>query len=207
MILSFNPDTPVWPQFFITRVIGSEDLPDVEILTLPSYPSADALPNLEELQRLIMTGEDFYTVGGSSIDYGGIEACLPALHQVIIDAGIREELVWQPERTEAYAEQVFSSQPVPVLNSPLSGSTLGQMVTAAGGGAAFMAAFPHPDVGHITIYFVLIGGTRIVLGAADGISIALRQGLSYILLKWMGVPATAATPRKRKASASGAEAV
>ena len=66
-----------------------------------------------------------------------------------------------------------------------------------------MAAFPHPDVGHITLYFVLIGGTRIVLGAADGVSIALRQGLSHILLKWMGVPTTTATSRKRKKAASG----
>lgn len=65
-----------------------------------------------------------------------------------------------------------------------------------------MPAFPHPDVGHITLYFLLIGGTRIVLGAADGISIALKQGLSYILLKWMGVPVTTATPRKRKKAAS-----
>jgi len=203
MILLLNPDTPPWPQFFLTRVVGSEDLPDVEILTLPAYLSAAAIPNLEELQRQLMTREDFDTVGGSGIDHGGVEACLSALHQVIIDAEVREELPWQPERTREYAEQIFSAQPVPVMNSPLSGSTLGQLVAAAGGGAAFMAAFPHPDVGHITLYFVLIGGTRIVLGAADGISIALRQGLSHILLKWMGVPTTRATSQKRKKAASG----
>lgn len=203
-IAPLDHDATPWPQFFLTRVIGSEDLPDVEILTLSAFPSADAPLNLDELRRLIMAREDFETVVWSGIDYGGSEACLAALHQVIIDAEIREELPWQPERTRAYAEQVFSAQPVPVMNSQLSGSTLGQMLTAAGGGAAFMAAFPHPDVGHITLYFVLIGGTRIVLGAADGISIALRQGLSHILLKWMGVPATAATSRKRKSSAPGA---
>jgi len=28
-------DRPPWPRFFVTRVIGGEDLPDVEILTLP----------------------------------------------------------------------------------------------------------------------------------------------------------------------------
>jgi hypothetical protein len=194
------PQSP-WPQFFLTRVVGSEDLPDVEILTLPAYPSADAIPNLEELQVQIMAREDFDTVGGSGIDYGGAEACLAALHQVIIDAEIREELPWQPERTREYAEQIFSAQPVPVMNSPLSGSTLGQMVAAAGGGAV-MAALLHPDVAHITLYFVLIGGTRIVVGAADGISIALRQGLSHLLLKWMGVSATVATSRKRKKAAS-----
>lgn len=202
MILLLNPDTPPWPQFFLTRVVGSEDLPDVEILTLPAYLSAAAIPDLEELQRQIMTREDFETVGGSGIDSGGTEACLSALHQVIIDAEVREELPWQPERIRQYAEQIFAAQPVPVMNSPLSGSTLQQMVEAAGGGAAFMAVFPYLDVGHITLYFVLIGGTRIVLGAADGISIALRQGLSHILLKWMGVPSTTATSRKRKKPAS-----
>ncbi len=202
MVLLLNPDTPPWPQFFLTRVVGSEDLPDVEILTLPAYLSASAIPKLEELQRQLMTSEDLNTIGGSGIDHGGVEACLSALHQVIIDAGVREELPWQPERTREYADQVFTSQPVPVMNSPLSGSTLGQLVAAAGGGAAFMAACPHPDAGHITLYFVLIGGTRIVLGAADGISIALRQGLSHILLKWMGVPTTKATSRKRKKAGS-----
>jgi hypothetical protein len=149
-----------------------------------------------------MTREDFETVGGSGIDHGGAGACLSALHQVIIDAEVREGLPWQPERTREYAEQIFSAQPVPVMDSPLSGSTLAQMVAAAGGGAAFMTAFPHPDVGHITLYFLLIGGTRIVLGAADGISIGLRQGLSHILLKWMGVPASKATTRKRSAASS-----
>ena len=66
------------------------------------------------------------------------------------------------------------------MNSPVSGSTLLQMVTATGGGAAFMAAFPSADATHIAIYFLMIGGTRIVLGAADGISIGLKQGLSHI---------------------------
>jgi hypothetical protein len=73
MILLFNADTPPWPQFFLTRAIGSEDLPDVEILTLPSYQSADAISDLEELRRRIMTREDFEIVGGSSIDRGGTE--------------------------------------------------------------------------------------------------------------------------------------
>ncbi|HEY6331109.1 MAG TPA: hypothetical protein VI756_17405 [Blastocatellia bacterium] len=75
MILLFNnPDTPPWPQFFVTRVIGSEDLPDVEILTLPAHQSADAITDPVELQRQIMTpeGEDFETVGGSGIHGGAL---------------------------------------------------------------------------------------------------------------------------------------
>ena len=59
MILLLNPDTPPWPQFFLTRVVGSEDLPDVEILTLPAYLSAAAISTLEELQRQLMARGGF----------------------------------------------------------------------------------------------------------------------------------------------------
>src|ERR1700761_6072492 len=72
------------------------------------------------------------------------------------------------------------------------------MVAAAGGGGAFMAAFPNTDFQHVIIYFLLIGGTRIVLGASDGVSIALKRGLSHILLKWMDVPLTIANTAKQK---------
>ncbi len=44
MILLLNPDMPPWPQFFLTRVIGNEDLPDVEMLTLPAYLGREAHP-------------------------------------------------------------------------------------------------------------------------------------------------------------------
>lgn len=193
-----STDFGSWPQVFVTRVIGAEDLPDVEILTLAAYQSPAAIPDLEHLERLLHSGavEEFQMIGGSSIDYSA-EACRAALHQVIIDASVREGLPWNPGRTEAYAREIFSSYPVPVMNSPLSGSSLLQMVTAAGSGAAFMAAFPHPDLGHVTLYFLMIAGTRIVLGAADGVSIGLKQGLSHLILKWMGVPKTVASPKKR----------
>jgi len=127
-----------------------------------------------------------------------VDACRAALHQVIIDAALRENLPWNPTRTETYADEIFSSYPVPVMNSPVSGSSLLQMVTAAGAGAAFMAAFSHPDLGRITVYFLIIGATRIVLGAADGIAIGLKQGLSHLILRWMGVPPQVANPTKRK---------
>lgn len=188
-------DTQRWPQFFITRVIGSDDLPDVEILTLPSYQSSSVIPDLEHLENLLLSHEveEFQTIGGSSIDRGP-RASFATLHQVVLDAYVREDMPpWDPAHVQAYAEKIYSAYPVPVMNSPVSGSSLLQMVTATGSGAAFMAAFPHADLGHITIYFLMIGGTRIVLGAADGISLGLKQGLSYLLLKWMGVPTTVAS--------------
>ena len=87
---SLSADSDVRPQFFVTRILGSEDLPDVEILTLPSYHSSSAIEDLEGLERLILTREYFETIGGSSIDHSA-NACISALHQVVIDAGIREE--------------------------------------------------------------------------------------------------------------------
>jgi len=195
-----------WPQVFVTRVIGNEDLPDVEILTLPSYKSADAIKSIEALAELLHSHqvEEFKLIGGSSIDHDS-RACLAALHQVILDAHVREDMPpWDPKQIEDYAEAIYASYPLPIMNSPLTGSSLLQLVTAAGGGAAFMAAFPH-DLGHITLYFLVVGGTRIVLGAADGISIGLKQGLSHVILKWMGVPQATATAKKRKAKSAASD--
>jgi hypothetical protein len=165
---------------------------------LLASPYESALSDLESLERIILSGEveEFQTIGGSSI-YHDPKACIGALHQVIIDAAVREGLPWNPPATEAYARKIYSEYPVPVMNSPISGASIMQMVTAAGSGAAFMAAFPHPDLGQVTIYFLLIGSTKIVLGAADGISMGLKQGLSHLILKWMGVPASAANPKKQ----------
>ena len=204
-----SPETvQPWPQYFITRIVGNEDLPDVEILTLPQYESADPIKTLDELAAYLHSHqvEEFVPIGGSGIDHDS-RACLAALHQVILDAHVREEMPpWDPKQIVSYAETIYASYPLPIMNSPLTGSSLLQLVTAAGGGAAFMAAFPH-DLGHITLYFLVVGGTRIVLGAADGISIGLKQGLSHVILKWMGVPRTAATPTKKKAKpASGTSA-
>ena len=192
MIASFS-ESGAWPQMFITRVVGSEDLPDVEILTLPGYPMPRDIPDLEHLQLILSHSRDFETVVRPGIDRRGADAVRAALHQVIIDASEQQGLSGNPLRMERYAQELFSSYPVPIMNSPLSGSSLLQM---AGSGAAFMARFPHPDVGHITLYFALIGATRIVLGAADGISTGLKQGLTHLTLKWMGIPQTAASARK-----------
>lgn len=191
-----------WPQIFITRIIGTEELPDVEILTLPEYISPNAIPNLNHLHRLLQfqSIEEFPTIYTSVVDSGGIDACRDALRRIINDGTAREELPLNTKMTDEYAEVIFSSYPVPVMNSPITGASLMQMVKAAGTGAAFFVMFPHPDLGQISLYFLTIGVTRIVLGAADGISIGLKQGLAHVILKWMGVPETTANPKKRKNS-------
>jgi hypothetical protein len=84
------------------------------------------------------------------------------------------------------------------MNSTLTGSTLSQMLVTAGGSAGFIAAIPHADVKTVLLYFAVIGGTKIVMAASDGVSTALKQGLTYHLLKWMKVPENVASVRKAR---------
>jgi hypothetical protein len=74
------------------------------------------------------------------------------------------------------------------MNSPIAGMTLAQLFATTGSGAAFLAMFPHADGHQIATYFLVVGGTKIVFAAADGIGHALKHGLSYVLLNWMGAP-------------------
>lgn len=93
----------------------------------------------------------------------------------------------------------------PVMNSPISGTTLMQLFAATGSGAAFLANFPHPDGGQIATYFLVVGGTKVVFAAADGIGYALKHGLAYLLLKWMGAPIEFLEAEKKKAQPAKAE--
>ena len=83
---------------------------------------------------------------------------------------------------------IYEAQPLPIMQSPLIGKTLAELAKAAGGGVAFYSMFPHPGVGEVAIFFLLIGGTRIIFGTSDGIANGLKHGLSYRIQKWMGVP-------------------
>jgi hypothetical protein len=79
-------------------------------------------------------------------------------------------------------------EPIPVMHSPIEGTTLAHLFATTGSGAAFLAYFPHPDLGQIATYFLVVAGTKIVFGAAEGIGYALKHGLAYMILKWMGAP-------------------
>jgi hypothetical protein len=126
---------PHWPQFYLTRVIGTRDLPDVEILTRPDYRLPNAISDLKELQRQIMIDESFRPVRGSDTR-DGADVCFHALFEAIADVQRENELPINYDLGVAYANQIFSSRPVPVMNSPLSGSTLLQMTASAGSGNA-----------------------------------------------------------------------
>jgi hypothetical protein len=193
------------PQVFITHVLSPGDLPNVEILTIPNYPFQTGINDAGAvLQQLQIEG---FAI---RVEYFEADVRLETLSEGIAvllrngefrdridDVDIGTTRI-DNETLRLYAQQVVFSQPIPIMNSPISGSTLANMV-GAGGGAAFITMFPHPDAGQIALYFLMLGGTRIVLGAADGVSLALREGLSSMLLKWMGVPyTTKATTRTRK---------
>jgi hypothetical protein len=181
------------PEFFLTRVVGGEGQPDVEILTLPPCKDPAAL-NADLLIRegLVAAG---YQIGPST---SGNNKCFDALMQLIDEARMNEQQPPDEQMLRRFATQIYTRQLVPVMNSPISGKTLAELVAAAGGSTAFMATFSTVDATHVSIYFLLIGGTRIVLGAADGISEALQYGLRHILLTAMGVPAIAAGSARQK---------
>ena len=49
-----SPETNhAWPQFFVTRIVENEDLPDVEILTLPRYEASAAVKTIDELAAFL----------------------------------------------------------------------------------------------------------------------------------------------------------
>ena len=182
-------------QFFVTHVVGSEELPNVAIITLPEYPYSESVSDMTQLMNY-MSGEfiprpDTLTTDINPDHYRTL------LADIVTDAQQREDFPPTPQTLLPYVDSIISNCPLPTMHYPISGETLLHMITAAGSSAALLASFnPIGAATAIPLYFLIIGGRRIVLGASDGIAIALRQGLSTILLKWMGVP----KPKSQKKS-------
>src|SRR5262249_6499960 len=107
------------------------------------------------------------------------------------------------EEVDALVIDIYYSQPLPTMQSPLIGKTFEELAKGAGQYAIFYQVFPHPDIGDLVVFFLLLGGVRIVLGTSDGIATALSQGLHHKLLKWMGVRAKTMPPRKKKDDQAG----
>jgi hypothetical protein len=42
---------------------------------------------------------------------------------VVVDAGHSRKIAMAPEKADIYAQKIYAAQPVPVMNSPVSGST------------------------------------------------------------------------------------
>ncbi len=105
-----------WPQFFITHICAADDLPDLEILTLPVGDSPGAI-DLEELRGLAFDGRlaELKIIGGAEVKRGS-ESCVAALRHLVRFAR-REphQEPWDSLRIEGYAEKIYSGYLVPVI--------------------------------------------------------------------------------------------
>jgi hypothetical protein len=169
---------PPLPAYFVTRIPGAGGLPEMEILTLAAHPEPAGQPRQDIRRALTQAG---FAVGeplprGHEFD---------AVHDLV--GRYKAQLVDGAAALD-FAGTIYARQPLPVVNSPLTGRTLAELVTAAGGGTGFMATCPGADTKPMVIYVLLIDGTRIVLGAAGGVSMALEQGLRHVLLRAMHGP-------------------
>ena len=189
-------DTLPRPQYFITRIIGGGSLPDYEFITLPTDRSLQKYTDEDVEEWAKVTGDIHFSDKFDDLHFFPIfQNMLYRAHGDLRALRSSPDLwVWLDE----FAHDIYESQPLPIMQSPLTGKTLQEIVKAAGGGVAFYSIFPHPGPGEIAIFFLLLGGTRIILGASDGIAFALKHGLSHLLLKWMGVPQPKIPPIKEK---------
>jgi hypothetical protein len=177
-----------WSQFFITRVAAARGLPDLEILTLPStgrpkYADPDALIRaLEELSGDVI---DLLPYSANT------NAPLAALRDIVASIPRSQyDDERQYQRRNSFVHNVYEHCQLPILNSPLNGATLKELAAASGPTIAFVAAIPH-DAGHIVLYFMIVAGTRIVIGASGGVAAGLKAGLENVIRKWMGLPGLA----------------
>jgi phospholipase C len=185
------------PGFFTTSVFLHPALPELAIITVPStnsdfkaqHPfraSSGGVPNDDVLALMGAAG----LIDGDGVFDWGVSVDIRQPNYEVSQREVEIEIcksLLGVTGDIAFGD-ALGRQAFPVMHSPIAGTTLAQLFAHSGSGAAFLAAFPHPDAGQIATYFLVIGGTKIVIGAADGIALALKHGLSYLLLKWMGAP-------------------
>lgn len=203
-------------QHFVTQISPSiEGLPSFEILSLPGYHRPEDLRGAVRDFAAGLTKGRRGRLTTANVDKKTIGPILDALLRSAIDANavVRSRTRPSVDALERrYGASVvpeyvalLSSTQIPMMRSPISGSSLAKL--AAFGGIGVLASLHDVSGQQIALYFLLLGGTTIVLGAAGGVSEALKQGLSHHLLKWMKVPSTGSgkaavknSPRKKPAS-------
>jgi hypothetical protein len=178
-------------RFFVTDIFTGPDYPeDIAIITLPHTAySSDG----EELVRLIANhlrsgiGYQFQIVDAGPIEF---ETVGRLISDVALDesfAAHEANLIYAPtEHLEGLVNHILYDVELPIQNSPITGTHLANLFSI-GGTSAYLAATTHIGFREIAIYFLMVGGTRIVLGASSGISEALQHGLKQVLLSWMNV--------------------
>ena len=165
-----------WSQSFITRVDGVKDLPNVEIVTLPQSQSADGQSDM--LQLMSYMSGNFKPLPDTLISAIGLDTYRDFLATLIRDADKRENYPGVSEKLYPYIDSIISNCVLPVKRNPVSGETLHSLVKAAGPSSAAFLAMMHPGANEVLLYFMLIGGTPIVVGVSNTISKALAQRLS-----------------------------
>ncbi|MFM0095648.1 hypothetical protein PQQ87_08545 [Paraburkholderia nemoris] len=204
------------PRFFTTSVFLLREMPQLDILTVPSgeWGGGHVDTPKTDYETAWSMGRDFgemFPVRGVITHFSQrvtLDEIAKFINIVLVNAGGDKEqngfLRLAPIEQAKVTKQVLR-EPFPVMNSPITGSTIGSLVTTAGSGAAFLAYVPHPDLGQIAVYFLVLGGTKIVIGASDGVAAALKLGLSHLILKWMGYPEVSVNAEKKQAAKRAAK--
>lgn len=212
-------------RFFTTTVFLHPTLPQLAIVTLPSPKINDPAAGVrmtEDGMRPVGSWKDWDAaltahnlvndeddilglLSSSAVSWQTVHDVTGNAFGSLIDITGSDSEIYGQVRSIPRSVSVMD-EPIPVMHSPIEGTTLAKLFATTGSGAAFLAYFPHPDFGQIATFFLVVGGTKIVLGAADGIGYALRHGLAYVILKWMGAPIEIVEAEKQKVVARNRKA-
>ncbi|MEX4004163.1 hypothetical protein AB4Y38_35365 [Paraburkholderia sp. EG285A] len=203
------------PLFFTTTIFLSPALPELAIVTLPgsNLAAGSATDQRREHDEAAVAADAARTWTSGQSSVGGVSTgTLDVVIPRLLDSVVTSQPWLYPDSLDRWLlrlvehDDLLYRDPLPVMNSPISGTTLAQLFAQSGSGAAFLAMFPHPDVGQITTFILVVGGTKIVFAAADGIGYALNHGLRHVLLKWMGVPLAVVEAEEKRTLARKAKA-
>lgn len=175
-------DEGLSPRFFTTTIFLHPLAPELAIVTFPSTPAVcsnapqDATSNdasaaaAEALYELVKReGGEWGAYASSSPRLTTSLLAREMIVRLLVDVIDRRAISRVPDPFDGRYDFVFSQtvdlldQPIPVMNSPISGATLAQLFATTGSGAAFLAYFPHPDGAQIATFFVLSAGQRLSL--------------------------------------------
>jgi len=204
--------------YYTGRILGDGVLPDIDIITLPGI-ERNPLESFGHLAAA--TRQDGKTateqvrfflpitrVAGAPFPPAGIAEPIGALmHLMALSMG-DIEAISERERLERHVLRIFREYRIPVVNSPMEGKTLQELIAstvAAIPATAHLAVMPH-EGGEIILCLAIWAGTRIIIGASRGIARGLDDGLHELILHWMrkvgGLPSKEKRKRAAKSSVS-----
>ena len=105
----------------------------------------------------------------------------------VLASATLDNLTESPEDAYRFIRDVFYEPLVPIERSPLSGSSLGDLIRHGPEQVgAVMGAFVAAETEPLLLFITMPGG-MIVFGAAAGVAEALHLGLRTKMLGWLGV--------------------